>query len=43
VPISEPTCDHWDRLMTEAERRVPRRLISPKQFEAIRQLREQER
>ncbi|MEI6861812.1 MAG: hypothetical protein WCL04_06115 [Verrucomicrobiota bacterium] len=28
----------WKRLLTEAERRVPRRLISPKQFEAIRQL-----
>jgi hypothetical protein len=29
----------WDRLIAEAERRVPRRLISPKQFEAIKRLR----
>jgi hypothetical protein len=34
-----PTGEDWDRLMSEAEKRVPRRLLSPKQFEAIRNLR----
>jgi hypothetical protein len=34
-----PTGGDWDRLMAEAEKRVPRRLISPKQFEAIKGLR----
>lgn len=34
-----PTEDDWDRLMAEASKRVPRRLLSPKQFEAIRRLR----
>lgn len=43
IPIEQPTDEHWDRLMAEAERRVPRRLLSPKQFEAIRQLRERAR
>jgi len=42
-PLAPLTTEHWDRLIAEAERRVPRRLISPKQFEAIRQLREQAR
>lgn len=36
----EPSEDDWDRLIAEADRRVPRRLISPKQFDAIKQLRE---
>jgi len=35
-----PNDDDWDRLMQEAERRVPRRLISPKQFDEIKKLRE---
>jgi hypothetical protein len=30
----------WDKLIGEAERRVPRRLISPKQFDAIKDLRD---
>lgn len=34
-----PTDEDWDRLIFEAEKRVPRRLISPKQFEAIKALR----
>jgi hypothetical protein len=34
-----PTGEDWDRLISEAEKRVPRRLLSPKQFEAIRNLR----
>ncbi|HWA84773.1 MAG TPA: hypothetical protein VG710_01010 [Opitutus sp.] len=34
-----PTDADWDRLVAEAERRVPRRLISPKQFDAIKRLR----
>ena len=43
TPMAPLTAGHWDRLLAEAERRVPRRLISPKQFEAIRQLCEQAR
>jgi hypothetical protein len=35
-----PLDEDWDKLMYEAERRVPRRLISPKQFEEIKRLRE---
>ena len=35
-----PSVDDWDRLIGEAERRVPRRLISPKQFAEIEALRE---
>jgi hypothetical protein len=35
-----PTSEDWDRLMSEAERRVPRRLISPKQFDEIKRIRE---
>jgi hypothetical protein len=34
-----PNDGDWDRLMAEAERRVPRRLLSPKQFAAIKNLR----
>ena len=34
-----PSEADWDRLIAEADRRVPRRLISPKQFEAIKRLR----
>ena len=34
-----PTEADWDKLIAEAETRVPRRLISPKQFEAILRLR----
>lgn len=35
-----PTEEDWDKLMYEAERRVPRRLISTKQFDEIKRLRE---
>ncbi len=35
-----PSEDDWSRLVAEAERRVPRRLLSPKQFEQIKKLRE---
>lgn len=35
-----PTESDWERLVSEAQRRVPRRLLSPKQFEEIRRLRE---
>lgn len=31
----EPTDTDWDKLIAEAERRVPRRLMSPKQFAAL--------
>ena len=34
-----PTPEDWDRLLVEAAKRVPRRLLSPKQFEVIRKLR----
>ena len=34
-----PSEEDWDRLIYEADRRVPRRLISPKQFEVIKNLR----
>ncbi len=30
----------WDKLIVEAETRVPRRLLSPKQFQEIQRLRE---
>jgi hypothetical protein len=37
----EPVTDEdWDRMIAEAETRVPRRLISPKQFAAIKALRD---
>ena len=36
-----PTEDDWEKLIDEASRRVPRRLISPKQFEEIKSLRDQ--
>lgn len=32
----EPVEADWDKLMAEAERRVPRRLMSPKQFAALK-------
>jgi len=34
-----PTDEDWTKLVIEAERRVPRRLLSSKQFEAIKRLR----
>jgi hypothetical protein len=37
----QPTEEDWLRLVAEAERRVPRRLLSPKQFDEIKKLREQ--
>jgi hypothetical protein len=36
-----PSEDDWTRLISEAERRLPRRLLSPKQFEEIKKLRHQ--
>ena len=36
---SPPQPADWDRLVEQAERRVPRRLISPAQFEALKRLR----
>ena len=38
-PYGPPTEDDWDQLLADAQRRVARRLLSPKQFEAIRRLR----
>ncbi|HVZ65569.1 MAG TPA: hypothetical protein VG936_13460 [Lacunisphaera sp.] len=34
-PYGPPTDADWDKLIAEAERRVPRRLFSQKQFEFI--------
>ncbi|MFA5264998.1 MAG: hypothetical protein WC378_14335 [Opitutaceae bacterium] len=36
--IYKPTDEDWSRLLSEAERRVPRRLLSPKQFAEIKRL-----
>ena len=36
----QPSQADWDKLLAEAEDRVPRRLISPKQFDEIKHLRE---
>ncbi len=33
-----PSEENWERLLTEANRRVPRRLISPKQFADIQRI-----
>lgn len=33
-----PNDDDWDRLLFEADKRVPRRLLSPKQFAEIKRL-----
>lgn len=38
-PYGPPSEEDWDKLISEAERRVPRRLISTKQFEDIKRLR----
>ncbi len=38
--VHPPTEDDWDRLIHEAERRVPRRLISPKQFDEIKRIKD---
>jgi hypothetical protein len=35
-----PTDEDWEKLLGEASRRVPRRLISPKQFDDIKALRD---
>ena len=40
-PYGPPTDEDWERLLSEAAKRVPRRLLSPKQFQAIQHLREQ--
>jgi hypothetical protein len=39
--VHRPGEEDWDKLISEAERRVPRRLLSPKQFTEIRNLRDQ--
>ncbi len=38
-PIDPVTPDMWDRLLDEAAKRVPRRLMSPKQFDELKQIR----
>ncbi len=38
-PYGPPTDEDWDHLFAEARRRLPRRLLSTKQFEAIKRLR----
>ncbi|MFH1498432.1 MAG: hypothetical protein ABII82_11455 [Verrucomicrobiota bacterium] len=39
APLEPVTAEDWDKLIAEAETRVPRRLLSPKQFEDIKRLR----
>ena len=34
----EPSEDDWERLVDEASRRVPRRLMSPKQFDELKRV-----
>jgi len=38
--VHHPSEADWDKLIEEAERRVPRRLISPKQFDAIKRIKD---
>ena len=38
--MGPPTGDDWEKLLAEAGKRVPRRLISPKQFDEIKRLRD---
>jgi len=38
--VHKPAEEDWDKLVSEAERRVPRRLLSPKQFAEIRNLKD---
>ena len=35
----EPTDEQWDRLLKEAERRLPRRLMSMKEFNRLKEAR----
>jgi hypothetical protein len=35
-----PSEEDWERLIFEAEKRVPRRLLSPKQFDVIKKLKD---
>lgn len=35
------TDEHWDRLLSEAEKRLPRRLMSQKQFDQLKRCRPQ--
>lgn len=38
-PLEPITTELWDRLMDEAAKRVPRRLMSPKQYDELKRLR----
>jgi len=38
-PLEPITSELWDRLIDEAAKRVPRRLMSPKQFDELKQIR----
>lgn len=38
-PLEPVTVEMWDRLMDEAAKRVPRRLMSPKQFDELKRVR----
>jgi hypothetical protein len=38
-PITNVTTEMWDKLMDEAAKRVPRRLMSPKQYDELKRLR----
>jgi len=38
-PLEPVTTEMWDRLLDEAAKRVPRRLMSPKQFDELKRVR----
>ena len=38
-PLLPITTEMWDRLLDEAAKRVPRRLMSPKQFDELKRVR----
>lgn len=38
-PLEPVTDADWDKLLAEADTRVPRRLLSPKQYEEIKRMR----
>jgi len=40
-PLTPVTDDDWEALIADAERRLPRRLLSPRQVEDIKRLRPQ--
>jgi hypothetical protein len=39
IPLTPITAEVWDKLMEEAQKRVPRRLMSPKQYAELERAR----